>query len=194
MLEKYIMVIREDKKISKNVKGYLTKTKEFTKEEKDNFRRKKLVEVRKGTGAGRPKQVRKDTSKGYVPLDLIEKKREKELDRLKEQSKKIANSLEKNKERDVKRDQNLKEKIKKQEEQMDKNFVKKDSFVSWRKSTDKKIKNAIKDQYKELPRQPIIREESNEIKRLKEQLRKETVKLNKTIKQQQIIRDKIKKR
>ena len=47
------MVIREEKKMLKGEK--------LTKEQKADFRRKKLVEVRKGKGAGRPVQMRAKT-------------------------------------------------------------------------------------------------------------------------------------
>ena len=46
----YNIVIREEKKMLKGEK--------LTKEQKADYRRKKLVEVRKGKGAGRPVQMR----------------------------------------------------------------------------------------------------------------------------------------
>ena len=49
----YKMVIREEKKMLKGEK--------LTKEQKADYRRKKLVEVRKGKGAGRPVQMRAKT-------------------------------------------------------------------------------------------------------------------------------------
>ena len=52
------MVIREEKKMLKGEK--------LTKEQKADYRRKKLVEVRKGKGAGRPVQMRAKTKGTFL--------------------------------------------------------------------------------------------------------------------------------
>ena len=76
------MVIREEKKFLANKIDYLTGEKKMTPQEKQDYRRKKLVEVRKGTGAGRPIQRRKPSSIGYTPIASINEKREKEYQRV----------------------------------------------------------------------------------------------------------------
>lgn len=76
------MVIREEKKFLANKMDYLTGEKKMTPQEKQDYRRKKLVEVRKGTGAGRPIQRRKPSSIGYTPIASINEKREKEYQRV----------------------------------------------------------------------------------------------------------------
>ena len=48
----------------------------------EDYRRKKLVEVRKGTGPGRPIQRRKPSSVGYTPIASINEKREREYQRV----------------------------------------------------------------------------------------------------------------
>lgn len=76
------MVIREEKKFLANKIDYLTGEKKMTPQEKQDYRRKKLVQVRKGTGAGRPIQRRKPSSIGYTPIASINEKREKEYQRV----------------------------------------------------------------------------------------------------------------
>lgn len=89
-------MIREEAKLLKDLKSYLQKEKEFSKEEKERYRRLKLKEVRKGKWEhGRPTQVRKGTSKGHVPIDLLNKKREKEQERLLKDMKELKEALEK---------------------------------------------------------------------------------------------------
>jgi hypothetical protein len=76
------MVIREEKKFMGDKMAYLRKQKTLTPQEKEDYRRKKLVEVRKGTGPGRPIQRRKPSSVGYTPISSINAKREKEMARV----------------------------------------------------------------------------------------------------------------
>ena len=76
------MVIREEKKFMGDKMAYLRKEKTLTQQEKEDFRRKKLVEVRKGTGAGRPIQRRKPSSVGYTPISAINQSREREYQRV----------------------------------------------------------------------------------------------------------------
>lgn len=88
-------MIREEKKLLKDLKSYLQKEKEFSKEEKERFRRLKLKEVRKGKGPGRPVEARKKSSVGYTPIGEINKKREKEQERLLKDMKDLKEALEK---------------------------------------------------------------------------------------------------
>ena len=76
------MVIREEKKIMADKMAYLRKEKTLTQQEKEDYRRKKLVEVRKGTGPGRPIQRRKPSSVGYTPISAINESREREFQRV----------------------------------------------------------------------------------------------------------------
>lgn len=71
------MVIREEKKFLANKIDYLTGEKKMKPQEKEDYRRKKLVEVRKGTGPGRPIQRRKPSSVGYTPISAINQSRER---------------------------------------------------------------------------------------------------------------------
>jgi len=76
------MVIREEKKFLANKVDYINRDKLMDKKDKETYRRKKLVEVRKGTGPGRPIQRRKPSSVGYTPISSINAKREKEMARV----------------------------------------------------------------------------------------------------------------
>ena len=76
------MVIREEKKFLANKIDYLTGEKKMKPQEKEDYRRKKLVEVRKGTGPGRPIQRRKPSSVGYTPISAINQSREREYQRV----------------------------------------------------------------------------------------------------------------
>lgn len=84
------MVIREEKKMLKG--------KKLTKSEKEDFRRKKLVEVRKGKGAGRPTQMRsktKGTFNNPKTQQFMNELRDKEIEALKkrmEEFKKVCES------------------------------------------------------------------------------------------------------
>jgi len=76
------MAIREAKKLAKGQK--------LTKKEKEDFRRKKLVEVRKGKGAGRPLQMRAKsagTFRNPVTQEMLSERREREILRLNERMK-----------------------------------------------------------------------------------------------------------
>jgi hypothetical protein len=85
-----IMVIREEKKMLKG--------KKLTKSEKEDFRRKKLVEVRKGKGPGRPTQMRaktKGTFNNPKTQQFMNELRDKEIEALKkrmEEFKKVCES------------------------------------------------------------------------------------------------------
>tara|TARA_R110002020_G_scaffold474331_2_gene705351 strand:+ start:4440 stop:4769 length:330 start_codon:yes stop_codon:yes gene_type:complete len=71
------MPIREEKKLAKKQK--------LTRKEKDDLRRKKLKEVRKGKGAGRPFQMRKktaDTFRNPQTQEMLSERRERELARV----------------------------------------------------------------------------------------------------------------
>ena len=83
------MVIREEKKVMADKVAYISREKKLTPKETEDYRRKKLVEVRKGTGAGRPVQARKKTSVGYTPIAEINKKREAEMKRVLESVKEV---------------------------------------------------------------------------------------------------------
>tara|TARA_R110002020_G_scaffold52105_2_gene146836 strand:- start:11 stop:274 length:264 start_codon:yes stop_codon:yes gene_type:complete len=68
------MVIREEKKM---LKGQA-----LTREQKTDYRRKKLVEVRKGTGSGRPAQMRtktKGTFNNRFTQAYMNERRDKEM-------------------------------------------------------------------------------------------------------------------
>jgi len=71
------MPIREEKKLAKKQK--------LTRKEKDELRRKKLKEVRKGTGSGRPFQMRKksaDTFRNPTTQEMLSERREREIARV----------------------------------------------------------------------------------------------------------------
>tara|TARA_R110000824_G_scaffold361957_7_gene549873 strand:+ start:165 stop:704 length:540 start_codon:yes stop_codon:yes gene_type:complete len=76
------MVIREEKKVMADKLAYIRRDKKLTPQETEDYRRKKLVEVRKGTGAGRPIQARKKSSVGYTPIAAINAAREREYQRV----------------------------------------------------------------------------------------------------------------
>ena len=62
-------MIREEKLMLNGV--------ELTREQINNYRRKKLIEVRKGTGAGRPTQPI-----NYVPREQLNAMRDRELNEI----------------------------------------------------------------------------------------------------------------
>ena len=71
------MVIREEKKMLAG--------KELTKKEKEDFRRKKLKEVRKGKAAGRPVQMRAKTKGTFLnpfTQNYMNELRDKEMEAL----------------------------------------------------------------------------------------------------------------
>jgi len=108
------MVIREEKKLLADLDSFLKKEKNFTTKEKEDFRRKKLIELRKGSGAGRPLQQRKQTS--TAPLSR------KDIKHIHKSDSKLVSGLDavkksilRNEKADIKRDNALKSKIKKLE-------------------------------------------------------------------------------
>ena len=109
------MVIREEKKLLADLDSFLKKEKNFTTKEKEDFRRKKLIELRKGSGAGRPLQQRKQTS--TAPLSR------KDIKHIHKSDSKLVSGLDavkksilRNEKADIKRDNALKSKIKKLED------------------------------------------------------------------------------
>jgi len=134
------MVIREEKKVMEDKLAYIKREKKLTPKETEDYRRKKLVEVRKGTGAGRPVQARKKSSVGYTPIAEINKKREAEMKRVIEGMKEVKEG--KKRQKGIKKE--IKSSISEFEKQKDKveNLV--EENLKNARQAEKEVKQVLK--------------------------------------------------
>lgn len=134
------MVIREEKKVMEDKVAYISRAKKLTPKETEDYRRKKLVEVRKGTGAGRPQQPRKKSSVGYTPIAEINRKREAEMARVMQGMREVKEG--KKRQKGIKKE--IKSSISEFEKQKDKVEDLLEANVKNAKEGEKQVKQALK--------------------------------------------------